>query len=61
MKQLLISTALLVLLPIISDAADVLGHFNKAGTYVASAAILEPKDRDKYKRHRTADWTGNYS
>ncbi len=43
MKKLLILAALLILLPIISDAAG--GHFRKDGTNVAPSPLVEPKER----------------
>jgi hypothetical protein len=44
MKRLLILAALLVLLPFISDAAEVREHFLKDGTYVVPNPVVEPKD-----------------
>jgi hypothetical protein len=42
-KNLLLFAALLVL-PIISDAAEVQGHFLHDGTHVVPSVIVEPKD-----------------
>jgi hypothetical protein len=44
MKRLLILAALVVLLPFISDAAEVREQFLKDGTYVVPNAVIEPKD-----------------
>jgi hypothetical protein len=44
MKKILIFAALLVLSPILSDAAEVRGHFLKDGTSVVPNPIVAPKD-----------------
>lgn len=57
MKKLLILTALLVLLPILSEAADVRGHFRKDGSYVAPYQ-RSTRDIDLYNNY---NFPGNYN
>jgi hypothetical protein len=57
MKKLLILAALLVLLPIVSDAAQVRGHFRKDGTYIAPYQRSNP-DNSPYNSY---NFPGNYN
>lgn len=57
MKKLLILTALLVFLPILSEAADVRGHFRKDGSYVAPYQ-RSTRDIDLYNNY---NFPGNYN
>ena len=57
MKKLLILAALLVLLPIVSDSAQVRGHFRKDGTYVAPYQRRNP-DSTPYNNY---NFPGNYN
>ena len=57
MKKLLILAAMLVLLPIVSDAADVRGHFRRDGTYVAPHQRSNP-DNSPYNNY---NFPGNYN
>ena len=57
MKKLLILTALLLLLPILSEAADVRGHFRKDGSYV-DPYQRSTRDIDLYNNY---NFPGNYN
>ena len=57
MKKLLILTAMLLLLPILSEAADVRGHFRKDGSYVAPYQ-RSTRDIDLYNNY---NFPGNYN
>ena len=57
MKKILILTALLVLLPILSEAAEVDGHFRKEGTYVHPYQ-RSTRDSDLYNNY---NFPGNYN
>jgi hypothetical protein len=57
MKKLLILAVLLVLLPMVSDAAQVDGYFRKDGTYVAPHQRTTP-DSNPYNNY---NFPGNYN
>ena len=57
MNKILILTALLVLLPILSEAAEVDGHFRKDGTYVHSYQ-RSTRDSELYYNY---NFSGNYN
>jgi hypothetical protein len=56
-KKLLILATLLVLLPILSEAAEVYGHFRKDGSYVAPYQ-RSTRDIDLYNNY---NFPGNYN